>query len=64
VGSGIELIERPLIEEGEKLARHNPKRLAAELMTLHARRNQRPGLYGRYDRMMVDWLWAKLEKTT
>ena len=59
-GTGIELIERPLIEKGEKFVRHDSKRLAAELMTLHAKRNRRPGLYGRYDRMMVDWLWGRL----
>jgi len=59
--AGIELIERPLIAEGENLARHDPRRLAAELMTIHAKRNKRTGLSGSYDRMMVDWLWNKLK---
>jgi uncharacterized cofD-like protein len=53
---GIELIERHLIGEGEKLARHDPRVLATELMAIHARKNPRPGLYGRYDRLMLDWL--------
>jgi len=60
--AGIELIEKPLIAEGENLARHNPQRLAAELMAIHAKRNRRPGLSGRYDRMMVDWLCKKLRQ--
>jgi uncharacterized cofD-like protein len=59
--AGIELIEKPLIAEGENLARHNPRRLAAELMTIHAKRNKRPGLSGSYDRLMVDWLWNRLK---
>lgn len=58
----IELIERPMIDEGTNLARHDPRRLAAELMTLHARRNPRPGLSGRYDRLMVDWLRERLQQ--
>ncbi len=61
-GSGIELVERPLMDEGQALARHNSKRLAAELMTLHSKKNPRPGIYGKYDRLIVDWLWKKLMK--
>ena len=54
--AGIELIERRLIGEGGMLARHDPRALAAELMAIHARKNPRPGIYGRYDRLLLDWL--------
>lgn len=53
IGSDVELLERPLMNEGALLARHDPKRLAAELMEIHAVRNPRPGSLGKYDRLMA-----------
>ncbi|NLM61702.1 MAG: YvcK family protein [Clostridiales bacterium] len=59
--AGIELIERHVIGEGGNLARHNPRVLAAELMAIHARKNPRPGIYGRYDRLILDWMRENMQ---
>lgn len=58
--AGIELVERHLIDEEGPLARHNPRLLAGELMAIHARKRPRPGLYGRYDRLILDELLGRM----
>lgn len=53
----IELVERDLLASGEKqnYARHDPKKLAAELIYIFASHRSRHGIYGRYDRMLAEW---------
>lgn len=53
---GIDLIEQNLLSSGGNYARHDPVRLAAEIMRIHALKNPRSGIYGRYDRMVVEWM--------
>ena len=52
----IELIESDLLSRRGDYARHEPKLLAAELMRLHAIKNPRKGLLGRYDRVLAEYL--------
>jgi len=52
--SGVELCEFDLISTMKNYARHDPKKLATALMRIHARHNPRPGIFGRYDRMMLE----------
>ncbi len=62
--AGIGLVESEIIADGGKLARHDPEKLAEVLMKIHAAYNPRRGIYGRYDRMIVEWLDGKLRKNT
>ncbi len=52
--AGIDLVEGDLFSGGSNFARHDPHRLAFQLMRLHAQHRHRPGIYGHYDRMMVE----------
>lgn len=56
---GAQLERRDLLRRGGDYARHDPRKLAAALADIHARRNPRRGIYGRYDRLMAEWLASR-----
>jgi uncharacterized cofD-like protein len=62
--AGIELIEQDLLSAEQSLARHDPGKLAMEIMRIHALKNPRRGIYGKYDRMMLEWLGGSYSQLT
>ncbi len=59
---GVELVERDLLTRSGNFARHDPRKLAAAIALLGAKRRPRRGIYGRYDRMMAEWLQNRAEE--
>ncbi len=57
---GVSVLEFDLLARKGSLARHDPQKLAAAVATLGARERPRRGIYGRYDRMMAEWLNSRL----
>lgn len=57
---GVAVMEYDLIARSGSYARHDPQKLAAAIASLGARRRPRRGIYGRYDRMMAEWLASRI----